>query len=246
MRADAQGRWARTNEYTAYIFIHSLRERKGNGYDQESLRDGIRAFGLNVCDATERLQVGWYGGVDYGYYGSGYVGGRWRGNTFAYNTAVSNVDPARVRIVYRDPGAVNHNWNRISYHGGRNGIQAQPAAGQLAAARARRLGPSSAQMRQAQIASTDRGNFARVNRGRPASAALASSLQREPVWCCEPACLHEPVGRPATVRSRPSGAAADDRAAQHYAAPQMRAAPAARPAAPVARAAPQRPDNNRR
>jgi hypothetical protein len=173
MRADAQGRWARTNEYTAYIFIHSLRERKGNGYDQESLRDGIRAFGLNVCDATERLQVGWYGGVDYGYYGSGYVGGRWRGNTFAYNTAVSNVDPARVRIVYRDPGAVNHKWNRISSHGGRNGIQAQPAAGQLAAARARRLGPSSVQMRLAQIASTNRGNFARVNHGRPASAALA-------------------------------------------------------------------------
>jgi hypothetical protein len=173
MRADAQRRWARTNESTAYIFIHSLRERKGNGYDQESLRDSIRAFGLNVCDATERLQVGWYGGVDYGYYGSGYVGGRWRGNTFAYNTAVSNVDPARVRIVYRDPGAVNHNWNRISYHGGRNGIQAQPAAGQLAAARARRLGPSSVQMRLAQIASTNRGNFARVNHGRPASAALA-------------------------------------------------------------------------
>src|ERR1043166_1230584 len=34
--------------------------------------------------------VGWYGGINYGYgyFGNGYWGGRWEGNTFAYNPPV--------------------------------------------------------------------------------------------------------------------------------------------------------------
>src|SRR5450631_146132 len=38
--------------------------------------------------------VGFYGGVNYGfgYWGSGFVGGRWEGNRFRYNTAVVHVN----------------------------------------------------------------------------------------------------------------------------------------------------------
>jgi hypothetical protein len=38
--------------------------------------------------------VGYYGGVDYGggYGGVGFAGGEWRGNSFAYNTAVMHVN----------------------------------------------------------------------------------------------------------------------------------------------------------
>ena len=38
-------------------------------------------------------QVGFYGGIDYGYgyTGDGYQGGRWENGTLAYNRAVNNI-----------------------------------------------------------------------------------------------------------------------------------------------------------
>jgi len=41
-------------------------------------------------------QVGFYGGIDYGfgYIGTGYAGGYWQGGSFFYNTRVSNVSGA--------------------------------------------------------------------------------------------------------------------------------------------------------
>ncbi len=73
-------------------------------------------------------QVGWYGGVDYGYgyYGHGYDGGRWQGRNFVYNVAVTNVNRTYVHNVYRDPGVVQHTWNRTSYNGGHGGVALRP------------------------------------------------------------------------------------------------------------------------
>src|SRR5271168_13451 len=49
-------------------------------------------------------KVGFYGGVNYGngYFGSGFNGGRWEGNVFRHNTAISNVDRAVVHNTYED------------------------------------------------------------------------------------------------------------------------------------------------
>jgi len=49
--------------------------------------------------------VGFYGGVNYGYgyFGNGYSGGHWVGNTFAYNSAVNHVNPAVAHHVYTEP-----------------------------------------------------------------------------------------------------------------------------------------------
>src|SRR5262249_32555712 len=46
--------------------------------------------------------VGFYGGIAYGfgYFGVGYQGGYWRGNTFYYNRAVTNVNVTVVHNVY--------------------------------------------------------------------------------------------------------------------------------------------------
>ncbi len=46
--------------------------------------------------------VGFYGGVNYGfgYDGVGFVGGRWAGNSFAYNPAVVNVNMTKVHNTY--------------------------------------------------------------------------------------------------------------------------------------------------
>ena len=54
--------------------------------------------------------VGFYGGVNYGfgYGGVGFVGGRWEGGHFAYNTAVVNVNRTVMHNVYRGPNGDSH------------------------------------------------------------------------------------------------------------------------------------------
>ena len=171
-------------------------------------------------------QVGWYGGVNYGYgyYGRGYAGGRWHGHQFQYNTAVSNVNRNYVRDVYSNAAVANHTWNRTSYNGGRGGVSARPTESQLAVARGPHAAPTNVQMQHARIASTNRANFSTVSHGRPATAAIA---------------------RPYTAANRPAArsAMATHAAPQRMAAPQRAAAmPEAHRAAPVqhAYAAPQR------
>jgi hypothetical protein len=52
--------------------------------------------------------VGFYGGINdgHGYFGSGYSGGHWIGNSFAYNSAVNHLNPA-VSHVYAEPAATH-------------------------------------------------------------------------------------------------------------------------------------------
>ena len=75
--------------------------------------------------------VGFYGGVNYGngYYGNGYDGGRWSNNAFRYNTYVTRVDTTNITNVYVDRNVyVNNSTTRISYNGGKYGLQARPTA----------------------------------------------------------------------------------------------------------------------
>jgi hypothetical protein len=48
--------------------------------------------------------VGFYGGINYGfgYIGTGYNGGHWIGDSFAYNSAVNHVDPAVAHHTYSE------------------------------------------------------------------------------------------------------------------------------------------------
>lgn len=99
-------------------------------------------------------QVGFYGGVNYGngYFGTGFTGGRWIGNVFHHNTAISNVDGRNVHNVYEDRSVIrpvtgpNHSFN------GRGGIATQPSRAESAASRAPRQGPTQAQVSHAQQA----------------------------------------------------------------------------------------------
>ncbi len=74
--------------------------------------------------------VGYYGGINYGYGygGAGYVGGRWVGNTFAYNRAVTNVNADIVHHFYSEAVAHQGNFDRVSYNGGPGGTSAVPTA----------------------------------------------------------------------------------------------------------------------
>jgi hypothetical protein len=119
--------------------------------------------------------VGFYGGINYGfgYFGTGYVGGRWYGNAFRYNTAVTNVNRIVIHNTYVDKTVVyRNNDNHTSYNGGHGGIHAQPAAGEITAAQHQHP-PTTEQQTHEQTASQDRNHLATVNHGTPVTPAVA-------------------------------------------------------------------------
>lgn len=124
--------------------------------------------------------VGYYGGINYGfgYIGTGYYGGYWRGHDFYYNRAVNRVGPS-FRTVYERPVIVNNvrydarPTVHTSYNGGPGGLRSQPRPFEMAAERERHEGPLPAQLALRQAALANRGNFYAQNGGRPAQVAFA-------------------------------------------------------------------------
>jgi hypothetical protein len=121
--------------------------------------------------------VGYYGGINYGfgYIGIGYFGGYWSGNSFYYNRAVTRVGGG-IRTVYERPVIYNNVRydarpnNRVSYNGGRGGINVQPRPAEIAAMHERHDAPMAVQ-RQARVeASQNRGQSFAANHGRPSEA----------------------------------------------------------------------------
>src|SRR5438105_4617213 len=129
--------------------------------------------------------VGFYGGINYGYgyFGDGYWGGRWEGNTFRYNTAVTRVNTNIVHNTYVDRSVVNKQAtaNRASFNGP-NGVKAEPTAEQKAAAQnAKKMPPTSQQLARQQAAAKDRNLQASVNKGKPNPDAIKSFNKNEGV-----------------------------------------------------------------
>ncbi|MFO1465267.1 MAG: YXWGXW repeat-containing protein [Steroidobacteraceae bacterium] len=120
--------------------------------------------------------VGFYGGINYGYgyFGVGYQGGYWRGDRWYYNRACNRFDDrVHVTNVYERTVVNNITVNRVSYHGGRGGIERAPLREELSAARGPHLRLTPDQRRHEIAAGHDREFLASVNRGRPALAATA-------------------------------------------------------------------------
>lgn len=119
--------------------------------------------------------VGFYGGVNYGFGfgGVGFVGGRWEGGHFAYNSAVFNVGGG-FHNTYVDRTVINTTVvNRVSFNGGAGGIQAHASAQEMGYAHENHFGPTTEQQSHMQTARADRSNLASVNGGRPANAAFS-------------------------------------------------------------------------
>ena len=144
--------------------------------------------------------VGFYGGVNYGYgYGGvGFYGGRWEGGHFAYNTAVLHVNTTVVHNTYID-NTVIHNTtviNRTSFNGP-GGINARPNSQEMVAARESHVQATSEQMSHEHFASTNRANFASVNGGRPAMAAVSHPMTNASM-ATHTAYNNNAAGRPTT------------------------------------------------
>jgi WXXGXW repeat (2 copies) len=115
--------------------------------------------------------VGFYGGVNYGfgYGGVGFLGGRWEGGRFAYNSAVMNVGVGFHS--YHENVVVNN--VHTSFNGGSGGIRASANADERRAMGEHHVGPTAAQNSHHEMAGRDRNNFASVNHGRPSNAAMS-------------------------------------------------------------------------
>ena len=119
--------------------------------------------------------VGFYGGINYGYgyFGTGFVGGEWRGSVFHYNTAVSHVNTTIIHNTYVNNTVINRNVvvNHVSYNGGTGGVVARPTVSEQAAYRERHMQATSLQTQHEQMARNDHNMLASYNHGRPTIAA---------------------------------------------------------------------------
>jgi hypothetical protein len=117
-------------------------------------------------------QVGFYGGINYGYgyTGAGYEGGRWQNGQFYYNSSVNNVSTTTVHNVYKET-VTNTTVNRVSYNGGNGGVTARPTPQQEAAAHQRHVPPVAVQTQHAQAARKQPELRASANHGKPPVAA---------------------------------------------------------------------------
>ena len=117
--------------------------------------------------------VGFYGGVNYGfgYFGRGYEGGRWDHDRFEYNRSVTNVNIVNVHNVYNERVVNNYNTTRVSFNGGRGGVQMRPTSQEQNWGREQHTAILPAQRQNEMRASQNREQFANVNHGRPVNLA---------------------------------------------------------------------------
>jgi hypothetical protein len=122
--------------------------------------------------------VGFYGGINYGfgYGGVGFVGGRWNGGVFAYNTAVMHVNTTVIHNTYVDRTVINNTTivnNRTSFNG-EGGVAARPTSEEQTAEHENHFQPTSNQLSHEHAAGQDHNQLASVTNGRPGTMAMDS------------------------------------------------------------------------
>jgi hypothetical protein len=153
-------------------------------------------------------QVGFYGGINYGfgYFGHGFEGGRWDNGHFFYNRAVLNVNVNVIRNVYNT--RVNETTvTRVSFNGGNGGINARATAQEEAAAHERHIPPVAAQTEHIQAARSNPELRASANHGKPPIAATPRPGELKGggvVAARESGSVHEPSARPENNAPRPN------------------------------------------
>jgi hypothetical protein len=135
--------------------------------------DGVYAFHEGYWGP----QVGFYGGVSYGYgyTGEGYEGGYWRGRTFFYNRTVNNISNVQISNVYNKTVVVNNTTN-VSFNGGAGGTTARATPQQIAAAN-QHVPPTPQQTQHMQMAAKDPALSLNNNQGHPTVAATTHAAQ---------------------------------------------------------------------
>jgi len=112
--------------------------------------------------------VGFYGGINYGfgYFGVGFVGGRWDGGHFFYNRAVANINVNVIHNVYETKVDIR-NESHVSFNGGRGGIEARPTREEEEAEHDRHIAAAGDQLRHEQTARSNPQFRYKSNGGKP-------------------------------------------------------------------------------
>jgi hypothetical protein len=121
-------------------------------------------------------EVGFYGGINYGYgySGRGYEGGRWDNGRFFYNRSVSNVNVTEIHNTYNTTVVNNYTTNnRVSFNGGNGGVNARATSQEESAGRQRHIPAVAAQTEHTQSARSNPELRASANHGKPPIAATA-------------------------------------------------------------------------
>jgi hypothetical protein len=136
--------------------------------------DGVYAFHEGYWGP----EVGFYGGVSYGYgyTGDGYEGGYWRGGAFFYNRTVNNISNVQISNVYNKTVVVN-NVTNVSYNGGGGGTTAQATPQQIAAVNQQHVPSTPQQTQHMQMAAKDPALSLNNNHGHPTVAATTHAAQ---------------------------------------------------------------------
>jgi hypothetical protein len=121
-------------------------------------------------------EVGFYGGINYGYGygGDGYEGGYWDHGALYYNRSVNHIsNTTNITNVYNKTVINNTTVTNVSYNGGSGGIPARPTPVQLAVVQARHVPPTGDQTQHEHAAASNRDQLASTNHGKPAVVATA-------------------------------------------------------------------------
>lgn len=104
-------------------------------------------------------QVGYYGGINYGfgYFGTGFYGGRWESDRFMYNTSVWRVGK-NIHNTYVNKVDFAHNGNRASFNGGQ-GVRYEPNKDEMNGMHDNRIPPSRDQMEHEKNMGNQMGQF---------------------------------------------------------------------------------------
>jgi len=143
-------------------------------------------------------EVGYYGGVNYGfgYMGIGFIGGRWHDRRFEYNTAVVRVNETVIHTTYIDRTVIREHEvvhdNHVAYAGGPGGIRHDPNPEERHAMQVQHLPPTRFQEQHIEQARSDHQNYFNANHGRPQNVAITRPLAAE---------HHDPP--PAMMRGNP-------------------------------------------
>jgi len=118
-------------------------------------------------------EVGFYGGINYGFgfNGNGYQGGRWDHGAFAYNRAVNNLGSLDIGSVYNKAVTTDDSTSCLSFNGGRRGTAARPSEHQEELASGQNTGATAEQQKHFELAAMDRSLYSKLNNGVPGVAA---------------------------------------------------------------------------
>ena len=139
------GYWAYGEEFQNYYWVDGTWVQPPEiGFLWTPAYWGWDGNGFNFYEGYWGREVGFYGGINYGfgYSGRGYEGGRWQNDHFYYNRSVNNINQTNIHNTYNETVINNVTVNRTSYNGGTGGVAARPTAQEQAVVQQRHIAPA--------------------------------------------------------------------------------------------------------